>query len=107
MNELDALRENLKSLQTERTRISAEGDALFNCWLCKSLPAGTAKTKNYHWQLKSSAAQFNGKKSRYIKASEASEVAAAIARGKRLRELEKNIAELQQRLTKIEKLLGG
>jgi hypothetical protein len=101
------LLENLKALEAERARISREGDVLFDCWLAVSKPGGTAKTTNAHWQLRSRKAQFNGKKSKYIKAAEVGQYEAAIARGKQLKQLDQQIETLRQRIGRIEAAIAA
>lgn len=99
------LLETLKNLEAERVRISNEGDVLFSCWLAPSKPGGTARTSNAHWQLRSRQPQFNGKKSKYIKASEVGQYEAAITRGKGLRQIDKEIELLHKRVNKINQLI--
>ncbi len=96
------LLESLKTLETEKARISGEGNVLLDCWLSESKPGGTARSQKAHWQLRSRKAQFNGKKSKYIKASDVGLYQAAIARGKQLRQLDQQIEALRQRISKIE-----
>ena len=96
------LLEALKMLEAERTRISHEGDVLLDCWLAQSRPSGTARTNHAHWQLRSRKPQFSGKKSRYVKAAEVGQYAAAIARGQHLKHLARQIETLQRRIGKIE-----
>lgn len=50
---------------------------------------------------------FDGKKSRYLKATEVVEYESAIARGKRIKALDKEIGKLRQRITKLEALLAA
>jgi hypothetical protein len=75
---------------------------LLDCWIAQSKPSGTARTEHAHWQLRSRKAQFGGKKSKYLKASEVRQYEEAIARGKELKRLEREIGALQQKVEKIE-----
>jgi len=88
----------LESLEAERTRIRNEGEALFDCWISSFTPAGTARTSNSYLQLRTSKPMSNGKKSKYLKAGEVAHYRAAIARGKQLRQLEKEINALRAKL---------
>lgn len=100
------LLENLKILEAERAKISNEGDVLLDCWIAQSKPGGTARTATAHWQLRSREPRFNGKKSKYLKASEVGQYEAAIARGKQLRSLVQQIETLQGRIQKIERTVA-
>jgi hypothetical protein len=97
--------ENLKALEAESSRIKQEGDVLFDCWLAESKPGGTARSSKAHWQLRSRKAQFGGKKSKYVKASEVGQYEAAIARGKQVKQLAQKTEALQKRIRKIEALI--
>jgi hypothetical protein len=93
--------EKLGRLESERSRLLAEGECLYDCWVGLSYPGGNAsiaaKQKPYP-QLRSTLAQFDGKKSRYLKADEVAEFKAAIVRGRKVRKLEKAIEVLKQQL---------
>lgn len=104
MNGYQALLEKIASLQSQQAEIRAQGYVLLDCWIAQSKPSGTARTDNAHWQLRSRKAQFSGKKSKYLKASEVGQYEEAIARGKELKRLEREIGALQQKLEKIERL---
>jgi len=52
--------------------------------------------------LRSHKPQFNDKKSKYVKAAEFGGYEAAIARGKQLKQLARQIETLQRRIGKIE-----
>lgn len=101
------LLESLKVLEGERAKISSEGDVLFDCWIAQSKPGGTARTTTAHWQLRSREPQFNGKKSKYLKASEVGQYEAAIARGKQLNQLSKQIEALRLQVTRLETLISA
>ncbi|PSB25351.1 hypothetical protein [Stenomitos frigidus] len=100
------LLESLNTLEAERTRISNEGDVWFDCWLAASKPGGTARSQKAHWQLRSRQAQFSGKKSKYVKSSEVGQYEAAIARGKHLKTLDRQIELLQKRVERIEGMIA-
>ena len=106
MNRYSELLKTLEDLEAERTRISGEGDVLLDCWLAESKPGGTARSQKAHWQLRSRKAQFNGKKSKYVRAADVEQYEAAIARGKQLRQLDRQIEALHQRIVKIEAVIA-
>ncbi|MBD2067354.1 hypothetical protein H6F93_07395 [Leptolyngbya sp. FACHB-671] len=101
------LLENLKTLEAERAKIGSEGDVLFDCWIAQSKPGGTARTNATHWQLRSRKAQFDGRKSKYLKAFEVGQYEAAIARGKQLKELKRQSETLQKRIIKVEAMIAA
>jgi hypothetical protein len=96
------LLDQLTTLQAQQAEVRAQGIALFDCWIAQSKPAGTARTDNHHWQLRSRIAQFNGKKSRYLKRGEVAQYRAAIARGQKLKHIEQEIRSLRQQLARID-----
>lgn len=100
------LLESLKSLENLRAKIGSEGEVLFDCWLAASVPGGTARTDKAYLQLRSRKAQFDGRKSKYVRASEVGRYEAAIARGKQLKQLTQQIETLQKRLEKIERAIS-
>ncbi|MBE9100266.1 hypothetical protein [Vacuolonema iberomarrocanum] len=102
MNTFVAMLENLETLKTEKQQLEDQGMVLFDCWIAESKPGGTARTKKAHYQLRSRQPLFAGKKSKYLKVDEVGEYQAAIARGKAIRQLEKQIAALQRRVERIE-----
>ena len=106
MIKLQDLQQELATLQTERTRISSEGEVLLDCWVAQSWAGGTARTQKRYWQVRSRNPIFDGEKSKYLKANEVAEYETAIARGKRIKALGKDIEKLQQRISKVEALLA-
>jgi hypothetical protein len=98
---LDRKLAKLARLESERSRLLAEGKCLYDCWVGLSYPGGNAsiaaKQKPYP-QLRSTIAQFDGKKSRYLKVDEVAECRAAIVRGRQVRKLGKAIAVLKQQV---------
>lgn len=107
MDKYLALLESLKALETEKARINGEGTVLFDCWLAASKPGGTAKTDKAHWQLRSRKPQFTGKKSKYLKVAEIGQYEAVIARGKQLKQLDRQIEALRQRIGKVEAAIAA
>jgi hypothetical protein len=57
--------------------------------------------------LRSRKAQFDGQKSKYIKAAEVGQYEAAITRGKQLKQLDRQIEALHQRISKIEAMIAA
>ena len=102
MNAFAAMLENLETLKTEKRQLEDQGMILFDCWIAESKPGGTARTKKAHYQLRSRQPQFAGKKSKYLKVDEVGKYQSAIARGKAIRQLEKQIVVLQKKLERIE-----
>jgi hypothetical protein len=66
MLKIQDLQQELATLQAERTRISAEGEVLLDCWVAKSGAGGTTRTENLYWQVRSRNPIFDGKKSKYL-----------------------------------------
>jgi len=107
MNSYMELLARLQDLEMERNRIRNEGDVLVDCWLAQSRPSGTARTNHAHWQLRSRKPQFGGKKSKYVKTAEVGHYEAAIARGKQLKHLDRQIEALRKQSSKIEALIAA
>lgn len=105
MTKHQALLNELATLEAERIKVGNAGVVLFDCWVAQSGASGTARTKNLYWQVRSRQAMFGGKKSKYLKAAEVAEYEVAIARGKRIKALDKEIAKLRDRINKLEALL--
>jgi hypothetical protein len=95
MPKLQDLQQKLAILQAERTMINIEGEVLLDCWVAHSGAGSTARTKNLYWQVRSRNLIFDGKKSKYLKASEVEEYEAAIARAKGIKVPGKEIEQLQ------------
>lgn len=85
-------------LKAKRQDLQGQGPVLYDCWIGRSKPGGTARNPRLHYQLRSRKPQFNGKKSRYLRAAELGEYQAAIERGRTLMQLEKQIFKLEQRI---------
>ena len=102
MNPYEALLNSLEHLQAQKRQLQEQGLVLFDCWIGQSRPGGTAINPSCHYQLRSRKAQFNGKKSRYLKASEVRAFRGAIARGKIIKQLNRQILTIEQKLARIE-----
>lgn len=104
MNRADILTAKLNTLQAQVTRIRTEGDFLQGVRLEKAAAGGTASkgaqaTYKYA-RLRSGKGKAlpSGLKSQYVPVKEIPRYEAAIARGKQLTKLEKQIHQLQQQL---------
>jgi hypothetical protein len=84
-----------------------ERDVLFDCWIAASKPGGTARTQKAHYQLRSRKPMFDGKKSKYLKIAEMRQYETAIARGKQLKQMDRQIEALRQRIGKIETAIAA
>lgn len=101
MHTLEKLQSALDTLNTERTRIAREGWYLQNCWLVQVKPGGNARTDRKYWQARSRQAMFDGKTLKHLKPHEVEDYKAAIARGRQLKQIDRQIEKLQQRLEQL------
>ena len=101
------LRSRLAELELSVKELKVSGECLQGVRLEKSRPGGTAsinsKANQQYARLRAGKGKVlsNGKKSRYVPKGQISEVEAAIARGKQLTKLEKEIAEVRSQLQKV------
>lgn len=84
----------IERLRAEIKELQDQGECYLDAWVSYSVPAGTARTSRSHAQLRSRLAQFNGKKSRYLKRHEVKEADAACERGRQIKKLQKLIEKL-------------
>ena len=99
MPHIDALRSELASLEEQARTIKAEGDILTGCSIDSSKPRGNAsKGASLQYRLRFREPQPDGKRSRYLKADEVAPAREAIARGKRLAQVERQRAKVTQQL---------
>lgn len=93
----------LESKQAELAALKSE-HCLFDCWIGRAKPQGTAgspsQKRDYH-RLQSRRPQFAGKKTLYLPQAQVADYEAAIARGKRVRQLEREIAKLVNKLDAV------
>ncbi len=101
MHTLKKLQSALDALNTERSRVQSEGWYLQDCWLVQVKPGGTARTNHLYWQLRSRKAIFNGKKLKHLKQNEVDDYKAAIARGRQLKQIDRQIEKHKQRLEQL------
>lgn len=100
MNSLESLKVDLEILQTERSNLLSSGWCLQHCWLVQVKPGGTARTNRSYWQVRSSKALFDGKKLKHLKSHEVEDYQVAIDRGRQLKQIDAQIAQVQQQLRK-------
>ncbi|KAB8321041.1 hypothetical protein SD81_005885 [Tolypothrix campylonemoides VB511288] len=101
MHTLEKLLSALDALNTERAGIAREGWYLQNCWLVQVKPGGNARTDRKYWQARSRQAIFDGKMVKHLKPNEVDDYKAAIARGRQLKEIDRQIEKLQQQLEQL------
>lgn len=104
MNRVDALTAKLNALLTEITKIRESGECLQGVRLERAAAGGTASKQSqetYKYarlRCGKGKALTSGSKSKYIPVKDIPHYEAAIARGKQLTKLEKQISQLQQKL---------
>lgn len=102
METLEGLQSDLAALEARRARLISEGWSLQHCWLVQVKPGGTARTNRQYWQVRSRQAILDGnKKLKHLKPSEVEDYKAAIARGQQLKQIDRQISVLQQRLRQL------
>jgi hypothetical protein len=99
MSSSKKLQATLDDLNAQRAKIVGEGWFLQHCWLVQVKPGGTAHTDAKYWQVRSRQPLFNGKTLKHLKAEEVEDYRAAIARGRQITQIDRQIAKLQQRLS--------
>lgn len=97
MNYLE-LKARLTDLEAEITAVRAEGEILTDARIDSSKPGGTTVRGQPSTQYR---LRIKGQKARYLKASEVAETRAAIARGKRLKQLERQRQRVQVKLDRL------
>ena len=101
MYTIEGLQAELAALEAERLRIANAGFCLQHCWLVQVKPGGTARTNRQYWQVRSCQAIFDGKKLKHLKPEEVEDYKAAIARGKQLKQIDRQIKIQSQRLGQL------
>lgn len=92
------LRAKLAALEVALTAIRAEGDILTDARIDSSTPGGTTVRGQPSTQYR---LRVKGQKARYLKAVEVAETRAAIARGKRLQQLERERQRVEAQLERL------
>jgi len=96
MDTLNSLQAELSVLEVERNWIEKQG-YFQGCWVAQYKPGGSARTEKVYWQARSNAPMFGGKKAKHLQPDQVAEYQAQIARGRRLRQINRQIAALQRR----------
>ena len=98
---LKKLQSALDALNTKRSQIAGEGWYLQHCWLVQVKPGGNARTDRKYWQVRSRQPMFDGKTLKHLKPDEVEDYRVAIARGRQLKQIDRQIEKLQQQLKKL------
>lgn len=98
---LEKLQSALDALNTKRSQVAAEGWYLQHCWLVQVKPGGNARTDRKYWQVRSRQPMFEGKTLKHLKLDEVEDYRAAIARGRQIKQIDREIEKLQQQLEKL------
>lgn len=92
------LRAKLTALEAEAVVLRAQGEILNNARIDSSKPGGTTVRGNPSIQYR---LRVKGQKAQYLKPSEVAKTRAAIARGKRLKQIEREVQRVQSKLQRI------
>ena len=101
MYTVEKLQSALDALNTKRSAISGEGWYLQHCWLVQVKPGGNARTDRKYWQVRSRQPMFDGKTLKHLKSDEVENYRVAIARGRQLKQIDRQIEKLQLRLEQL------
>ena len=101
MYAVEKLQSALDALNTKRSQIAGEGWYLQHCWLVQVKPGGNARTDRKYWQVRSRQPMFEGKRLKHLKPDEVEDYKAAIARGRQLKQIDRQIEKLQQQLEQL------
>ncbi|MBC7971428.1 MAG: hypothetical protein H7Z11_15130 [Verrucomicrobia bacterium] len=92
------LKTKLAALEAEMTAVRAEGEILIDARIDSSKPGGTTARGQPSLQYR---LRIKGQKARYLKAVEVAKTRTAIARGKRLKQLEREQQRVQAQLDQL------
>jgi len=101
MYAVEKLQSALDTLNAKRSQIAGEGWYLQHCWLVQVKPGGNARTDRKYWQVRSRQPMFDGKTLKHLKPDEVEDYKSAIARGRQLKQIDRQIEKLQQRLEQL------
>jgi len=101
MYAVEKLQSALDALNTKRSAIAGEGWYLQHCWLVQVKPGGNARTERKYWQVRSRQPMFDGKTLKHLKSDEVENYRVAIARGRQLKQIDRQIEKLQQRFEQL------
>ena len=98
------LKAKLAELETESNRVRGV-EHYRDAWVGECRPAGNARGQvpKQH-QLRSRQPIFNGKKSRYLKASEVAKAKVAVERGRQLAQLEREAEQVGEQIARAERV---
>lgn len=110
MNAMEGLYQQLHSLETRAAEIR-KSDYLQDCWLERTAAGGTARGKGRepgrYATLRSRKVELRpGRKFCYVPIEQVEKVEAQIERGRELRQVEKKIAKLCQKLERVESAIA-
>jgi hypothetical protein len=101
MYAVEKLQSALDALNTKRSQIAGEGWYLQHCWLVQVKPGGNARTDRKYWQVRSRQPMFEGKTLKHLKLDEVEDYKSAIARGRQLKQIDRQINKLQQQIERL------
>ena len=101
MYAVEKLQSALDALNTKRSQIAGVGWYLQHCWLVQVKPGGNARTDRKYWQVRSRQPMFEGKTLKHLKPDEVEDYRAAIARGRQLKQIDRQIEKLQQQFEQL------
>jgi hypothetical protein len=101
MYAVEKLQSALDTLNAKRSQIAGEGWYLQHCWLVQVKPGGNARTDRKYWQVRSRQPMFDGKTLKHLKLDEVEDYKSAIARGRQLKQIDRQIEKLQQQLEQL------
>ena len=108
MNSLPELKAQLATLETQAAAIRGSGECLQGVRLEKAAAGGSASSKSQadykYGRLRcgKGKALANGSKSQYVPLSELGNVEAAIARGKELTKVQREISKVTEKLARLQ-----
>ncbi|HEY9628074.1 MAG TPA: DNA N-6-adenine-methyltransferase [Coleofasciculaceae cyanobacterium] len=104
MMKYQILKAKLTELEAEISRVRTV-EHYRDAWVGECRPAGSARGQvSKQYQLRSRQAIFNGKKSRYLKASEVAKAKAAVEWGRKLAQLEREVEQVRSQITRAERV---
>jgi hypothetical protein len=92
------LKAKLAALEAEVAAIQAEGEVLFDARVDSSKPGGSTVRGQPSIQYR---LRVKGQEAHYLKANEIAPTRAAIARGKRLRQIQRELQRVQAQLDRL------
>lgn len=111
MHSYQSLRDEIASLEVRHAEIRSQGDVLQDSWIERTAAGGAARgvgnDLGRYATLRSRKIELQpGRKSKYIPIAQVAKYEAALARGRELKQVEKRLKELRDRLSQVEQLLS-